>query len=383
MDLLMQFRHRLVAPGGFLRVPFAAALLAFALFGAARLQSQSTQLKSVGQVEGRDISVQGPSAPGGEENPTIPSILVGNGSVVIVHAGPARLTLLSGGVVDICGPAKFTLLEAGGSVTLAVELGRLHIKLPATATLRLYTPTIVATPLEISGGSRDITVGLDQQDSLCVLATSGAIQLEHQFSGEKLIVPQSGEFFLNAGKLLPVVGKPGSCQCAAMPLRQLLPEATQPEEHAANVAPLTAPVPPPPANQPAAGADVAAPPSNVEYSVLAHPNDAHPVKPPEEKKSEPPAAAPPASAPVYTVVAPPLTFSAGSPIPPPDPPIDTYLLVREAQVQPTWEYKGHVDPPTFADAMQQALGESSAAGQPAPEPKKKRGGFWSFWRKIF
>jgi hypothetical protein len=86
------------------------------------------------------------------------------------------------------------------------------------------------------------------------------------------------------------------------------------------------------------------------------------------------------------VVAPPLSFSSKSPAPPPDAPIDTYLLVREAQVQPTWEFKGHVDPPTFADAMQHALGEDSTAGdasKPAVETPKKRGGFWGFWRRIF
>ena len=71
-------------------------------------------------------------------------------------------------------------------------------------------------------------------------------------------------------------------------------------------------------------------------------------------------------------------------VPSPDPPIDTYLLVREAQVQPAWEFKGHVDPPTFADAMQHALGEgNSNSVPPAAEPRKKRSGFWGFWRRIF
>lgn len=338
---------------------------------------------TVGQIEGSDISVQGPTAAGGPGESAGSGMAVANGSVVIVHAGQARLALLSGGEVDICGPAKFTLLESSGSVTIAVELGRMHVQLPASATLRLFTPTIVATPLEISGGARDITVGLDQDDSLCVLATSGAIQLEHQFSGEKLIVPQSGEFFLNAGKLLPVVGKAGSCQCTGFMPNPLAPPPPQLLEHTGNVPPLTVPLPPAVlAGKSDTAANPSAAPPSVEFSVPAHANEAHPIAPSAEKETSPSAPQPPASAPVYTVVAPPLAFSAKDPVPPPDPPIDTFLLVREAQVQPGWEFKGHVDPPTFADAMQRALGENPAGNQPQAEPRKKRG-FWGFWRRIF
>ena len=130
---------------------------------------------------------------------------------------PARriLTLFAGGEVDICGPAKFTVLLSGDAITLALNFGRVRVNLPANTDLRIFTPTIMGTPLGISGGPRDVSVGLSLDDSLCVLATSGAIQLEHQFTGEKLIVPQAGEFFLNAGRLLPVAGTPGSCQCNA------------------------------------------------------------------------------------------------------------------------------------------------------------------------
>jgi hypothetical protein len=383
MYSLIQFRGSSLQRSRFATPPFAGVLLGLLLLSPAGVRAQGTQLSPVGQIEGSDISVQGGSAPGTDNDRAGGSILVGNGAVVIVHAGQARLALLTGGEVDICGPAKFTLLESGGAVTLAVELGRMHVRLPATATLRLFTPTIVATPLEISGGSREITVGLDQDDSLCVLATSGAIQLEHQFSGEKLIVPQSGEFFLNSGKLLPVVGKAGSCLCAAMPMRPLIPDSTEPLQHTGNVPP-TAPLQPPavqPTGNATAAAAATAPPS-VEFSVPAHANEAHPVAPPE-KNAALPVAPPTASMPTYTVVAPPLTFSASSPGPPPEPPIDTFLLVREAQVQPNWEFKGHVDPPAFADAMQRALGEGAVPSQPPAEPSKKSSSFWGFWRKIF
>jgi hypothetical protein len=342
-------------------------------------RAQDAQPSVIGRIEGNDISVQGPSTPGNDNETNTPSIMVGNGSVVTVHAGDARMTLLSGGEVDICGPAKFTLLQSGLAITLALDFGRIRVRLPASVELRLFTPTIVATPIDIGGGARDITAGLDLDDSLCVLAATGALQLEHQFSGEKLIVPEAGEFFLNGGKLLPVAGKPGSCQCAAMQTRPR-PAPAEPQEFATSVQPLTAapsqPVAPP--AMPNAPPPAPTPASNVEFSIPAHANEAHPLASPQ-KTAVP--TLPPTTIPVYTVVAP-LSFSAGTPLPPPDPPIDTVMLVREAQVQPTWEFQGHVDAPNFAVAMQHALGETGAASQPPTEPQRKRG-FWAALRRIF
>jgi hypothetical protein len=387
MNSPIQFALRLPHKG-ITRLPLAAcgrAAILLVLILCPRLTSaQENQPSIIGRIEGTDISVQGPSTPGNDNETSTPSILVGNGSVVIVHAGDARMMLVSGGEVDICGPAKFTLLQSGVAITLALDFGRIRVQLPASVALRLFTPTIVATPIDISGGSRDITVGLDLDDSLCVLAAAGALQLEHQFSGEKLIVPQEGEFFLNAGKLLPVAGKPGSCQCAAMKTRPSLPSPTEPQEYAKNVQPLTTP-PPAPLTAPTASAATAppAPAPNVEFSIPAHANESHPVAAPERNTVPlaPPAAAS-AGTPVYTVVAP-LSFSAGTPLPPPDPPIDTVLLVREAQVQPTWEFKGHVDAPNFAVAMQHALGETDTPSHPPAEPQKKHRGFWGTLKKIF
>jgi len=331
-------------------------------------------------MEGNDVSVQGGMAPGNDNETITPSILVANGSVVTVHSGQARMTLFSGGEVDICGPAKFTLLQSGGAITLALDFGRMRVQLPAATPLRIFTPSIVATPIDISGGARDVTVGLNLDDSLCVLATSGAIQLEHQFSGEKLIVPQTGEFFLNAGQLLPVVGKPGSCQCAAMQTRPAIPPPAELPEYAlASRTPAAEPPQPKPSASPAPQEPPTQP--NVEFSIPAHANEAHPAAP---TAKNPTPAVPPTSEPVYTVVAPPLTFSASSPAPPPEPPLDTFMLVREAHVEPEWEFKGHVDAPNFSEAMQHALGEGGAApDQPPAEPQKQHGGFWHVLRRIF
>ena len=199
MDPQFQFARRSVARFAVARFVAAVLLLgAFSVHGAA-VRADNAPSGAVARVEGRDISVEGGVA-ASDRQTTSPGIYASNGSVVTVHSGKARMTLLTGGKVAICGPAKFTVLVSGGAITLALNFGRMRVELPAKAALRIFTPTIIGTPIDISGGARDVTVGLELDDSLCVLATSGAIQLEHQFTGEMIIVPQAGEFFLNSGK---------------------------------------------------------------------------------------------------------------------------------------------------------------------------------------
>ena len=186
-------------------------------------------------------------------------------------------------------------------------------------------------------------------------AASGAIQLEHQFTGEKLIVPQAGEFFLNAGRLMPVAGTPGSCQCTETD-QQVVPAPTGPPlEYATNTAP-----PAEPASAPAVVEAAAAPNTvpTVEFSIPAHANEGHPIVP---QANDVAPAAPPASVPIYTVVLPPLVFMANSPGPPPIPTADMAVLIREAQVSPEWEFSGRVEAPEFAQEMQRALGRARPA----------------------
>jgi hypothetical protein len=352
---------------------FSAMLVAAAIFPAVA-RGQQAPPGTVGRVEGLDVSVDGGTAASTGNSQNGPSIFVTNGGVITVHSGQARLTLVAGGQVDICGPTKFTVLNSSDAITLALNFGRLRIQLPATTALRVFTPTIIATPLDISGGNRDITVGLELNDSLCVIAATGALQLEHQFTGEKLVVPQAGEFFLAAGKLLPVAGTPGSCRCIGMQDRPEEPRQQIPE------AGLTAPpvIAEPPAPTPedvAAGKPPVAPPP-IEFSVPAHANESHPVAPAPKDAAAP--APPPVTNPVYKVVMPPLVFSADSPTPPPDPSVDMILLVRTAQVIPDWQFKGHVDAPSAGDTS-----KPGHASQPGPNPQKKKGGFWAAIKRIF
>jgi len=350
-------------------------------------RAQDAPPGAIGRVEGRDISCENGTPTSGGTPAVGPSLYVSNGSVVTVHSGQARMILFAGGQVDVCGPAKFTVLLSGDSITLALNFGRMRVELPGKTDLRIFTPTIIGTPLDIAGGSRDVTVGLSLDDSLCVLASSGAIQLEHQFTGEKLIVPQAGEFFLNAGRLLPVAGTPGSCQCTRA---EPSPAAPSPD-YAAVIRPVTPQLAPQaaPARDSAPAEPDPAPAAKVSitYSMLAQANETHPIVPPAKKAAP---AAPPTSNPVYTAVLPPLTFIAGSPNRPPNPTVDMVLLIREAQVSPEWEFSGHVAAPEFAQAMQHALGESGSASHaqpssdnpPATSSARRKSGFWESLKKA-
>ena len=339
------------------------------------IRADTAPSNAVGRIEGRDVSVE--SGPGGTT--TSPKATVANGNVVTVHSGKARMTLFSGGKIEICGPAKFTLLLSGQAITMALNFGRVRAELPATTTLRIFTPTIVGTPIDIGGQSRDITVGLDLNNSLCVLTTSGAIQLEHQFTGEKIIVPQAGDFFLNPGQLLPTAATPGTCQC--------LEEEPSATPVAADFAALaSSPSVPPRAPAAASAGNSESQPeseSRLAYSVLEHANQGHPLM--ASEKIEMPAV-PPAHLTSATLV-PVLAFTADSPLPPPGPSVDTLLLIREAHLSAEWEFSGRVEPPAFATAMEHALGEepvtaTPARSQQARPAKKKQGGFWAALRRA-
>ncbi|MGH9747486.1 MAG: hypothetical protein ACRD59_15430 [Candidatus Acidiferrales bacterium] len=356
--------------------------------GPIRAEQAQAPAGTIGRVEGNDVSIEGGSAAANGTATTAPSMFVANGSVITVHSGQARMTLLGGGEVDVCGPAKFTLLQSGGAITLALNFGRLHVQLPGATQLRVFTPTIIATPIDIGGGARDITVGLDLNDSLCVLATSGALRLEQQFTGEGLIVPQAGEFFLAAGKLLPVAGVSGSCQCVRLEARSSTPlppspemgltKKPQPEPAPAPVAASKAPDEPAPQPPPAVPAEIHDPAPAIQIRRLAHANELHPSAPPQENEVP---QAPAVSIPIYKVVMPPLTYSVDAPAPPGEPSTDMILLVRIAHVEPKWQFTGHVDAPELQQVAAHQPSKSSNA--PARNSQKKKGGFWAALRRAF
>ena len=347
----------------------------------------------MGRVEGMDVSVDNGTTADNSAAvagpPGSPSFVF-SGSVLTVHDGKARLTLIAGGQVDICGPAKFTLLQSGTSITLALNFGRIHLQLPASTPLRIFTPTMIATPLDIGGASREITAGLDMNDSLCVVASSGAIRLEQQFTGAGLIVPQSGEFFLSAGNLVPVAGAPGSCDCTPMHAQALPPpqipvmgvtsrDQLNVEQYPSEAAPAPAPAPAPPA---AVAEKEPAPEPNVQLRILAGANETHPILPAPKDAAPPP---PVVSVPEYKIILPPLVYSASSsPAPPEDPTLGAVLLVRTVHVEPDYQFTGHVEAPHLESVTQKSSSSPGKQGASVSNSSGgKKEGFWARLKRAF
>ncbi len=368
-------------PRGFLArtvrllLPAVAVLSLLALCHASQAPSQAAP-EIVAHIQGSDVSINSQSLV-----PVSTLVSVANGNEVTVHSGEADMRLVDGGEISVCGPAKFTVLaNSDGAITLALDFGRMHVELPASVNLRVLTPSIVATPIEINGGKRDVTVGLDQNDSLCVIAALGAVQLEQQFSGQRLIVPESSDFSLQNGQLAPVAGTAQNCTCVALP-------QISPGENPS--APETASEPPPPAALHPSTANASSGPAATQpdfaVGALAPSNESHPVVPSKGVASQPP----PEAAPDYKIVLPPLVFSSASPEPPNVPTDETAMLIREVHDDPDWEFTGHVETPSFAQAMSKALGESggSSQSQSSPPPtgsdEKKSSGFWATLKRLF
>ncbi len=328
---------------------FAAALLviaaAFSIRGA-HISAQDFPAV-IGRIEGDDLQVS-TKTPAGIETDAAPTV-VASGSDVILHSGRALLLLNAGGEISICGPAHFHLIQSPGSVTLALDYGRVHPSLDTPDSFTIYTPTIVATPIAISSGVRDLTLGLDQSGEMCVLTARGAMRVETQFSNDSILIPQGGTVSLAEGQIQSLHADASACACD-YPRAKL--EAPKPAP-----APRSQPVP--------------------DVGALAVP------KTPEGKKAQN-AAPPPSNEPVYTVLMPPLSFDAGSPEPPPDPSPETILLVREVRLRPSAEFHGHVNPaPSQEIAVRVATPAPAPAGErPAPSPPGMFDRMRNFFRRL-
>jgi hypothetical protein len=289
----------------------AAALLTCAAAFSVRIARISAQdfPAIIGRIEGDDVEVVTKTPTGTETDAG--STVVANGSDVTLHSGHALLMLNTGGEISICGPAHFKMVKSSGALTLALDYGRVHPSLESSDAFTIYMPTMVATPIAIGGGARDMTVGLEQGGDMCIVTARGAMRVEPQFSDQSMIIPQGGTASLADGQIVSLHADASACSCEFPRARLQTPKPSQPS----------------------------LPQPEREFATLAKP------LPPERKKPEPkPPASTSASEPVYTVLMPPLSFDAKSPEPPPDPSPETILLVREVRVHPSVEFQGHVNP---------------------------------------
>ena len=307
---------------------------------------------AIGRIEGDDLEVV-TTTPAGVEKKAAPTA-VASGSDVTLRSGHALLMLDAGGEVSVCGPTHFRVIKSAGAVTLALDYGRVHPSLESADAFTIYTPTIVATPIAISGGLRDTTLGLDPTGEMCVLAARGAMRVEPQFADQSVIVPQGGRVSLIGGQIQSLQIDAESCSCEFPRASLGRPKVAPPETPA---------TPPPPRSVGALN---------------------RPVLPERKDVAESPAPSE-TEAPVYTVLMPPLSFNANSPDPPPEPDPETILLVREVRLRPTVVFRGHVNPaPTQAEALPSAqpIPPKPAGDQPAPAQPGLLDRMRNFFRKL-
>ncbi len=298
----------------------------------------------VGAIEGEAISVEGPMSVdvvGGKVRTVLRS-----GSDVHVKVGQARIELIEGGHITICGPAHFSVLKSGGSLTVALDSGTMHAVLQAEPALTIYTPQIEARPISIGNGYMEALVGLDSAGAMCIRATKGAVRIEQQLTGQSMLVPQNGDVSLSNGQLETLRTSPGHCLCEE---QQILSSSSGP----------------------------------VEVSRLASAEELK--KKAEEKKVAPPDPSPVSASedktePVYQVFMPPLQYDASKKTQAEFDP-NLIILVRRVRVRPTLIFEGKVEGnPIVAQSTSPPVDPHKAE---VTKPKTEQDTTWNRVRTYF
>jgi hypothetical protein len=228
-----------------------------------------------------------------------------NGSDVLVKSGTARIDLVEGGQITICGPAHLSVLNSGGALTVALDTGTIHVHVEHEPTLTIYTAQIQAQPVAIGDGPQDFLVGLETSGAMCIRANRGAVRIEQQLTGESFLIRQKSDVVMN-GPPEWLHTSAGRCACETPIARR-------------------APPPQPEISQLASAKEVR------EKTFDAKPNlPAIPAEKPEVKEE-----------PIYQVLVPPPVYDAN------------------AKVQPD------SDPPSVAEAARRAREQKQAAAKPA------------------
>ncbi len=192
-------------------IPLACAFLFAACFACPMARADNRPGDAIGVIEGEAISVDGPMTVEVVRGQV--KTVLRSGSDVHVKAGQARIDLVDGGQIMICGPAHFSVLKAGGAITLALDTGTIHAVVSSEVSLNIYTPQIQAHPISIGNGSEDLLVGLDSAGAMCIRANKGAVRVEQQLTGQSVLVPQSGDVSLTNGQIESLRAASGHCVC--------------------------------------------------------------------------------------------------------------------------------------------------------------------------
>jgi hypothetical protein len=316
---------------------------------------------SVGAIEGEAIAVSGPMSVETVNGQII--TVLRSGSDVRVKSGSARIQLVEGGQITICGPAHLSVLKSGNSLTIALDTGTIHARIERGPALTMYTPQIQAQPVAIAGGPQDTVVGFDATGAMCIRANRGALRLEQQLTGQNILVPQGGDVFLANGQIDSLrTGSGGHCECELQ---------------------LTEIAPPPEVSQMATAEEV-----RKSHDVKAD------VKPnvPTVEAIQP---APPKEEPIYQVFVPPLIFDAKAKVQPEVDP-SMIVLIRRVRVRPTLIFQGRVEgdlvavkapvpgPPRGSNPQEAPMAPITKPAVHAPAPSDSLGQrFRSFVRKLW
>jgi hypothetical protein len=312
----------------------AALLLAFTVVSAVLLLTASVPpdeplSDSVGAIDGEAISVTGPMSVEVVHGQV--KTVLRSGSDVRVKSGTARIDLIEGGQISICGPAHLSVLKSGTSLTVALDTGSIHVHIERLPALTIYTPQIQAQSVTIGDGPQDVVAGFDAQGAMCLRANRGAIRAEQQLTGQSVLIPQAGDVLIVNGQLNSLTTGPGHCACELQIAKT--PPPPQPE-----INQLTASEGPPKDTVVVATSDSSPAPLN-----------------PSTTREEP----------IYQVFMPPLIYDARAKV---QPEVDPKLivLVRRVRVRPTLIFQGRVEGETVAAAIPPTASAPATVQKPVP-----------------
>ena len=332
-------------PRGIARFLACAAVFAALSSGAAG-RADNPPADAIGVIEGEAISVEGPMSVEVVHGQV--KTLLRSGSDIHVKAGQARIDLVGGGQIMVCGPAHFSMLKAGGAITLALDSGTIHAVVGNEVSLNIYTPQIQARPISIGNGAEDVLVGLDSEGAMCIRANKGAVRVEQQLTGQSVVVPQSGDVSLTNGQIESLRASAGHCVCLVQAVMKPMTPGTEISQLATKEE----------IRKKGAEPNSIAPAENVDQTAQ-----------PEE--------------PVYQVFMPPLEYDAKTKVQAEFDP-NLIILVRRVRVRPTLIFQGRVEgDPVVA----QAAGPASPGNSLSKPQKQAEVSAWSrvktYFRKLW
>ncbi|HXR98791.1 MAG TPA: hypothetical protein VN709_13200 [Terriglobales bacterium] len=197
----------------------SAALGVTALLCAPVAFTQIGAVITLATLSGSSVTMIGASPGGSGPVPTeldaAGRVRVMDGATVNLDGRSARLNLVRGGTIDLCGPARLGLAAGGQSaLLLSLSSGSLYLRYPSPVADSLLTPdfrlTTVVPPDQLATVSA--AVSLAPNGALCVLNRGSALSLERLANGaQQYVINGDTIVFQPEGGSTTV----SSCPCAA------------------------------------------------------------------------------------------------------------------------------------------------------------------------